>query len=497
MKKIFSKLILLLLCVVVIVGCNRQPKIPITPITPTTPTTPTTPGTDNPVVVEPPQKKPITEYFKNNVDATYVVNNDYVTDYDGTTIKFKDALERQINLFSEDLLYRLFAVYGSGIDSFFQEYIITYNNKNYSSITRFNLIMDPKEIINETEPTYLYSTGEEVKKFADTVYFPNFNEVASFAYPFRYYKWDIRDTAFDTSINYVFHLRHAMVGGFTFAGIAFNQNVLNRFEHSWNWHYSVSNNSKETSLETFYSYKIKYFNELKTAIANILANNLENTYTYEQALNNIDHLGFTNEDKLNIINFIYNVVIGRDLVIIDNMYKDSLISKIPNCIIDDNTLPLIDFNEHYYKAYSLLIPRIVEQAVNNKYIGTDKPLHTNINLTEIVQTTININSLQNKNFSSIKLYSRTSNVPLTKLLIKISNVELDKINIYYNIYINSTTKIASNVKINIPINSSRIEIDLSGYNGNKLSSSGYIELIFQNHSNLNFTINLEGYYNKI
>lgn len=491
-KKILFGIAAAMFSIVLFAGCScKKPEPPET----------TDPPEDNPPVVNP-QSKHVTDYFNSTLKTKYYISNNNVTDQSGTSRSFTDLVERQIDVLANDILYRLVAVYGAGTEGLTTETgkygepafglvdpitgnIFTNGNKK-ALISNYELIAIP----------YYADSYSTLYKYLDNsnVTYSNsrLNEAVSYAMLLRsgIYRTEELLTTNLSNINainggyYWDETASFGNGGFNKA-LGFNENL------NWNWNYDRLDIDVTTSASDIYSkYKDEYLTIFKTAIANILLSGNTTGKNYATAVNEIERLGYNETDKTKIKNFVLNEIIGSSLISGDNNRKPSV-----NTLTSETSL---SEEEHYYKAYSLLVPEIVSRAFQNTFNDTSMSFWLNSQKTVLsAETNTSINSLTNKNFTSIKLVSK-ANTPLTKLTFSINGIALSNLTLTYTLYKNATTTISGAVNKTITNNSSgNFVLDLSAFNSQKLSADGFIEIKFANNTNSGFNVTFTGYYDKI
>ena len=149
------------------------------------------------------------------------------------------------------------------------------------------------------------------------------------------------------------------------------------------------------------SYSSSYTDLLKQAILNVLINNQTSNYAYftytDTNLSKVSHLGFTAGDHTNILNMIYDLVIGQsnvtyDTSLLNSMLLDPLFS---DGILDSEANTTIDDSERYYKAYELLVPAMVERALANAFGGLELERRTFDENSGAVLSVASVDDLEN------------------------------------------------------------------------------------------------------
>lgn len=447
---------------------------------------------------EPPKpiEENITKYFNSSVYTEYIETKTTAVDQNGNDASFIALLDRQIDILSQDILYRLVSVYGVGApvitndtgtygepanslkDNFTGQAFAKGSNK--ALVTNYTLISKPTSA-NATAATYKYSNGTEVKAGSSAVASPNISQAASFAYALSGGTWNENIT-----IGKQFNLNNAINGGYKYEGTGFTTELGNSV---WNWSNSTELLASEDGLDAYllyHDYYISHFENLKLAIANLIANGSATGNTYSEAVNKITHLGFKDANKTNIKNYVLNTVIGTSVINSDNSNKPS-----------DNIKQTTDLTneQHSYKAYNLIVGAIVDSAFNNTFSNTTDSFYNIVEKTALVTKTLSYNSLNNKNFTLIRLTPKTT-IPVTKLVLKVSNVTPANLNISYSIFKSSGLSIVENKAV-AKSNQYTITLDFSAYKSSTLTTNSYIEIKFNNTSGLDYNIILDSYFNLV
>jgi len=172
--------------------------------------------------------------------------------------------------------------------------------------------------------------------------------------------------------SYIFDFEGAIYGGKLFDQIILEDgnSIFDFYDDDYEGcadNYNDANKWKESD-------KDKLEEKLKEVIATAVSG--MSTGSYDNKIKSIDHLGFTDKDKVNIINEIYNNIIGKSNVEDDNSYVDELIRYFENyeSLTDDEKK--LKLKENFlngsnattginnYKAYSIIIPELVKQATS-------------------------------------------------------------------------------------------------------------------------------------
>lgn len=268
----------------------------------------------------------------------------------------------------------------------------------------------------------------------------------------------------------------------------------------------------------------------KYGVAKILAKDLASSTNYNEAeytkiLNKITHLGFNPDIKSDLETFIYNEIIGnqiatKDLSFFNSNYFDkngytinaNFIMKAPYPGNTAYTEAENAASPRLYKGYNIVVPAIVERALENTFDGSEISLYPAMNR-YAVQSFETLNGANTpQKYASIMLMPKTE-ISATKLALKIKGAN----NVSVKCEINGEA-----VQVTASKDGELLLIDLhaytkkiSAYNGGKendfsnnlFGNSGagaaginnggnYIKLIFENPTGGKFSVEIDGYYNK-
>ena len=432
-----------------------------------------------------------------------------VKDADNVTKSFDEVLDRQLDVFAQDVLYRLTYVYGYNETSHNR----TENAKNtlLNGVNAFsyngnNAVVDSNKLL---------ATTNSVTELTEI----NINDINDFQKSITLTSgknYLLRNNAFDLS-GAIEGRNLQLEEGFSAPTLVSTADK----NKAWNWY--LNGNSTYSEFAT----KVN-INKLKMAIAQVLINTpVDGNYTvtaYNNALAKIDALGFNNFDSTKLVKFIKSSVIGDTLVNTDDNYADTISSKYSNTInatniraMNNDSSYTITDSPRLYKGYSMVVPAIVEQALNNTFEGTTQTIYPSMSR-YATDYSSNVFTTSTSNFDSIVLAPRTS-IPATKLVVKIegtgNNVELT-----IGCSVNGYDASSNQKKVILSSSGETVEFDLhsystiGSYNGstekdtnndlfannqtskNLSDGSNYIKLVFTNPSNAMFKVTFTGYYNK-
>lgn len=431
-----------------------------------------------------------------------------VKDADNVTKSFDEVLDRQLDVFAQDILYRLNYIYGTNgtnrLKTELGEQLLYNTNNNVFNLNgAIAKVNDNKVIVNNIN----HSHSNELNLNCDDC-------IQSFL------------NNYESSTNYIYNKNYLnLYGAITGDNTSLNVvQLIANSSNSWKW----ANNSENT-LNFVNINK----NNFKMAVAQILTNsNLDGIYNaskYNDLLKNINQLGINSNYKNNIVNFINNNVIGNSLIEKDNTIYDSNYFKQNNYVINSNFMVNAPYpgNSNYsdlenensprlYKGYNIIVPAIVEQALNNTFEGTTQTIYPTMSR-YATDYSSNVFTTSISNFDSIVLAPRTS-TPATKLVVKIEGT--DNVELTIGCIVNGSNASSNQKKVRLSASGETVEFDLhsystiGAYNGStekdtnidlfannqtskKLSDgTNYIKLVFTNPSNAKFRVTFTGYYNK-
>lgn len=431
-----------------------------------------------------------------------------VKDADNLTKSFDEVLDRQLDVFAQDILYRLNYIYGTNgtnrLKTELGEQLLYNTNNNVFNLNgAIAKVNDNKVIVKNIN----HSHSNELNLNCDDC-------IQSFL------------NNYESSTNYIYNKNYMnLYGAITGDNTSLNVvQLIANSSNSWKW----ANNSENT-LNFVNINK----NNFKMAVAQILTNsNLDGIYNaskYNDLLKNINQLGINSNYKNNIVNFINNNVIGNSLIEKDNTIYDSNYFKQNNYVINSNFMVNAPYpgNSNYsdlenensprlYKGYNIIVPAIVEQALNNTFEGTTQTIYPTMSR-YATDYSSNVFTTSISNFDSIVLAPRT-NTPATKLVVKIEGT--DNVELTIGCSVNSSNASSNQKRVRLSASGETVEFDLhsyskiGAYNGstekdtnndlfannqtskNLSDGTNYIKLVFTNPSNAKFRVTFTGYYNK-
>ena len=450
---------------------------------------------------KPAQKQSAADYF-GGMKVSYVRGN--ITDADGTAKSFNEILDRQIDLLAQDILYRLNYVYGTdgtnrlktqpGEQLLFNLENQAFTFNNFSAKIKDSTIIS-KENSHNHDAVIL--TCEACIQSCLNSY---------------------------TGINVIYNPNFLNFSG----AISGNNSALNMVQLTANkdnaWMYaknsgSINTTDFATANKTTFKYAIAQILAGEPFSANYSAEN------HQSVLQKINTTGFADDCKNKFVQLIYSNIIGNDLVEKDLSYFNSSYFKNNSYIVNNDFMINAPYpgNTAYteaenaasprlYKGYNIVVPAIVERAIENTFDGSEISLYPAMNR-YAVQSFDNLNGANTAQaYESIVLMPKTE-IPATKLALKIKGA--NNIGVKCEINGEEVQVTASNDGELLLIDLHAYAKKIGAYNGGKendfsldlFGNSGagaaginngahYIKLIFENPNGGKFSVEIDGYYNK-
>ena len=449
---------------------------------------------------KPAQKQNAADYF-GGMKVSYA--REKITDADGTAKSFNEFLDRQIDLLAQDILYRLNYVYGGdGTNNYTRptdNYDLNYNFGDKKALIK------PATILAET-------TAEHTENHSDTVVQANCLKCFQ--------------SALVSTSNHSLNKQNSiiLVGAIQgyYTSLENETNVLQNIAvHNNGWNYYNKFSDIQSSIaKTHFKY----------GIAKILAKDLASSTNYNEAeytkiLNKITHLGFNPDIKSDLETFIYNEIIGNQIATKDLSFFNSNYFDKNGYTINANFIMKAPYpgNTAYseaenaasprlYKGYNIVVPAIVERAIENTFDGSEISLYPAMNRYAVQSfETLNGSNTPQK-YASIVLMPKTE-ISATRLALKIKGAS--NVSVKCEIGGKAVQVTASNDGELLLIDLHAYAKKIGAYNGGKendftldlFGNSGagaaginngenYIKLIFENPNGGKFSLEIDGYYNK-
>ena len=451
---------------------------------------------------KPAQKQSAADVF-GGMKASYLRGN--ITDADGTAKSFNEILDRQFDLFAQDLLYRLTYVYGYN-DT-------THNRTENSKNTLLNGVNEFSYNGNNAvvDSNKLLATTNSVTELTEI----NINDINDFQKSITLTSgknYLLRNNAFDLSG--AIEGRNLKLEEDISAPTLVSTADKNK---AWNWYSDANSTYSEFATQS-------NVNKMKMAIAQVEANKAaDGNYSeaaYNTALAEIGALGFDGFDSAKLVKFIKSNVIGDSLVNKDDEYADTINQKYRGTI-DVESIKAMNNDSAYtntdsprlYKGYSMVLPAIVSQAIGNTFENTTQKIYPAMNRSA-VKSFDNLSAVANEAqaYESIVLMPKAE-ISATKLALKIKGA--NNIGVKCEINGEAVQVTASNDGELLLIDLHAYTKKIGAYNGGKendfsnnlFGNSGagaaginngahYIKLIFENPNGGKFSVKIDGYYNK-
>ncbi len=385
-----------------------------------------TPDTSNP---ETPQLTAMDGLF-NGVKVGY--EKDTLSDINGASITFEQAVDRQFSVLSEDILYRLY---------------LTYGYRTYGEQSDFQDLTLHKGAFSDGTNT------AKVKKSTTIT--------------------DL--TAHDTSVYY--HNREYLDCAYCYQQVVNGENThLNNvsciiFAKAITGHYMSYDGrdlvnepiaGKAWIFSDYTQWYTTYLDSFKYSLAKIAYGEENTSLTYEEILSRLTVGGFDGNAEEKVVSYIYNNVIGVNLV------NEDL--RIYNTFSAQEKGSLVNFSEvekHFYKGYNIVIPAIVKQAFGNTFENAQTSLYPTFMRNGVNVASSYTVSVYEKN-SEIVLMPKQE-LDLTKIIIEITGTKNEEITLSYDV-VNGGVKTTKSQKISLSTTAQTVELEvgtaIGAYNGN-------------------------------
>ncbi len=363
-----STIIFVLLASIILAACNPPAKGPtVGGGGNTIPDPGQNPG---PSVSEPDPKTPISDLFSRYKVITTGQDVTIADPTTGTIKQFNELLDRQIDVLATDILYRLSVVYGNGYNTT----DVLFNLSPSYSYSGDNAEVDGKNIILPQINGDYYSESYQRIGTLESMS-PIIDDAGYFAHALRGGYWSEPISGF-------FNNTHTIAGGhfWDVDSEKFDSDLGLNTSYAWNWNYTGTGIDHTSTNKVFENYINAYKENLKSAIAQILASpenatpNINYHNDYKNYLNDINYLGFTAGDRQKIENFVLNEVIGTYNINSDEAIYNSVVSVLGGNVLSPSTIneTFLETEElHYYKAYKTLVPKMLERAFSNTFGGKE------------------------------------------------------------------------------------------------------------------------------
>ena len=467
----------------------------------------------------PAQKKEMSKYFV-GVKATY--EKESFIDSDGQPREFKDLVDRQIDVLAQDILTRLYYVYGdhrTKTGPYVWGYpfpLFDLNGNESDKIYRYNksltnpALADSATMLAELGDDF-YEASEEGTAALTEVKIDDLSDYQKSLL--------IKDSNKNIFANTSFFNQ---IGAATGQNMKVDKDGLDKSlvaETSKQWIISdLSVDNDKGANETAK-------NALKLAIAQELGSSDSTNYDY-LIEKKIDKLGYDSTFAEKLVNIINEKVIGNALVDKDNEYYNIIKTQYDGKINADNVKGMngsADYSEtnspRLYKGYKVIVPQIVKSALENKFLDTQVSLYPAFNKKAVDYTTNAAGFAEARRYETMTLIPKV-NTDYTKLAVKIKGVDVGGgAALSFDVKINDSQ--IYHKRVSLTNEEQVLEIDLSeygsrtpfeAYQGNKTADvnnnifvnsvvddfdeKNFIKFTFDNRNNAKFIVTFDGYYNK-
>lgn len=445
-----------------------------------------------------PELKEMNTYFSG---LKVTKNKNTVTDGNGADITFNEALDRQFETLAQDILYRLYLVYGEntyGEQSTFQNLDLNYSyNGNSAKVDKSTALTDLTEhpinhLIINIDCVFCYQNLVNIGAGAGSMFNNNNIIIIKNAFKGDFYYYDTNLGLIDAQTEFLYDSDGD--------GEYDDYKTYDPAPYKW----LFSDYSKwNTDYRTAFKYEL----------AKIVYGDNNTSLTYNELLSKIDVTGFSADTEQKITEAIYKTVIGENLVAenlrIYNTFSESDKSNLKNWTGDE-------VEKHYFKGYNITVPAIVKQALANTFENTTVSLYPAVTRQSVsVGNSFTVSVTEST--QNIVLMPK-SDTPLTCLAFEISGTAGQSVSLDFEIVVNGAKNTVTKT-VALTSATQTVEINLSSagagsvgaYNGNTISytntalfnnpdgadsnGNNYIALNLQNNNSA-FTVNFTGLYNK-
>ena len=461
----------------------------------------------------PAKKEAMSKYF---VGAKATYEKETFLDSDGQPREFKDLVDRQIDVLAQDILTRLYYVYGdhrTKTGSYvlgypFPLYDLTGNEvdkiyRYYSDSTKDGLpaLADSLNMLSQLSEGDLETIYDDAAILAEV----NVDDLSDYQKSLL-----IKNTGKNIFANTEFFNQIGASSGQNMKLVSALEIMLDKDE-SKQW--LVSDLTSKDANDA-----------LKLMIAQELVGNESDDY--DALIGLIDTLGYKPDFSENLIRIINNKIIGVDRINEDNTYYDIIKNQYGGKINADTVKAMngsTDYSEtnspRLYKGYKVIVPQIVKSALGNKFYNSEVSLYPAFNKKAVDYTTNAAGFAEARRYETMTLIPK-ANTDYTKLAVKIKGVDVGgDAALSFDVKINDSQEYHK--RISLTNEEQVLEIDLSeygsrtpfeAYQGNKTADvnnnifvnsvvedfdeKNFIKLTFTNRSNAKFIVTFDGYYDK-
>ena len=343
----------------------------------------------------------------------------------GSKVKFNALLDRQFDVLAQDILYRLYYVYGNqrtnNVDLSLEQKLFVNSSVESPKIYMFN---GNVAIVNSNK---LLSTTQSVDSLKDI----NLTDINDYQ---KSLKIVDEEANYLMNGNYI-NIIKAIDGAFMeldISGIVPELKSAVNSNFSWKW----SSANSDTLLTDFRSKD--NINKFKMALAQIVSGvDVDGNYTdtnYNKLLSNMDYLGYlkssfiyknNNVEYNKLVEFIKNIIIGKNLIDNDDKYAKIYIDDFDGKFnvsvvrsINDNPNYNETYSPHMYKGYSVILPAIVNQALNNTFESTKTSLYPYYARSSSKNGDFETRKITNSSGEVVEEMTTTGPITLDKIILK-------------------------------------------------------------------------------
>ena len=343
----------------------------------------------------------------------------------GSKVKFNALLDRQFDVLAQDILYRLYYVYGNqrtnNVDLSLEQKLFVNSSVESPKIYMYN---GNVAIVNSNK---LLSTTQSVDSLKDI----NLTDINDYQ---KSLKIVDEEANYLMNGNYI-NIIKAIDGAFMeldISGIVPELKSAVNSNFSWKW----SSANSDTLLTDFRSKD--NINKFKMALAQIVSGvDVDGNYTdtnYNKLLSNMDYLGYlkssfiyknNNVEYNKLVEFIKNIIIGKNLIDNDDKYAKIYIDDFDGKFnvsvvrsINDNPNYNETYSPHMYKGYSVILPAIVNQALNNTFESTKTSLYPYYARSSSKNGDFETRKITNSSGEVVEEMTTTGPITLDKIILK-------------------------------------------------------------------------------
>ena len=314
------------------------------------------------------------QYFKGYTVLTNGNNAYTVKDENGNDVLFNDLLDRQLDYFVQDVVFRLTFIYGS------------------SDSAGHSLRGDTKYVDGYTIQTgasfdtdYSYNSKlaniykEELVKTLDTSVPADVDVTSIDLNDSEAALEEFQKSFITTGTNYLnsnagIMLVGAITGHNTEVAVELGTITFGQTSKKWEMNPAVGSSNYDVFLAQFK-------NPIKLALAKIMGADVSAVEYSKDLLGTINELGMLSKYEEVIVQYILDDVIGSDRVTEDNSYYEAWKTTYSGLINSTNLTTIntkptaAEMSPKLYKGYELIVPAIVKQALAVTFADTETSIY--------------------------------------------------------------------------------------------------------------------------